>query len=251
MIQIIVDIREREILEKMPLCLQNLGFEYTIISAPLEIGDIIVRDDDQVYMIIERKTIADLLASLKDGRYCEQCLRLQTDERCGICQKIYLIEGNVNAYNDATKQTIYSTIASLTLFKGFNNIRTLTVEETCNYVLMTTNKIAKSLKNGKTFYGCAEGTSGTKVYTDVIKTCKKENVTAENISQIMLMQIPGISASTATHILDGFDSLYDLMCQLHDNPRVLENKTYILNGKARKINKKCIENVSNYLTLKN
>ena len=81
MIQIIVDIREREILEKMPLCLQNLGFEYTIISAPLEIGDIIVRDDDQVYMIIERKTIADLLASLKDGRYSEQCLRLQTDER--------------------------------------------------------------------------------------------------------------------------------------------------------------------------
>ena len=88
----------------------------------------------------------------------------------------------------------------------------------------------------------------TKSYTDVIKTCKKENVTPQNISQIMLKRIPGISAATAEHILDGFESIYDLIHQLRTNQKILENKTYTLNGKPRKINKKCLENVALYLT---
>lgn len=249
MITIELDIRERELIDKMPIYMKNLNLDFVIVTVPLEIGDIIVKQDDVILLIIERKTINDLLASLKDGRYSEQCLRLQMDERCGMCQKIYLIEGNVNAYNDQCKQTIYSTITTLTLFKGFQHMRTLTVEETCNYILMTANKIQKSLKNGKTFYNVnSTSNESTKSYTDVIKTCKKENVTPQNISQIMLMQIPGISAATAEHILDGFESIYDLIHQLRTNPKILENKTYTLNGKPRKINKKCLENVALYLT---
>jgi len=246
MAQIIVDIRERELYDKIQDIVKQSGFYHNVTTAPLEIGDIIVKNEEQVLLIIERKTINDLLASVKDGRYVEQCLRLQTDERCGMSQKVYLIEGNINAYDNVYKQTIYSSIASLTIFKGFNNIRTLTVEDSCNYILMTANKIIKGLKAGKTFYN---GTAETqpKAYTDVIKTCKKENVTPENISQIMLMQIPGISAATAGYILNGFDSLYDLMDQLRKNPQLLENKTYELNGKPRKINKKCIESVVAYL----
>ena len=247
MITIEIDIRERELIEKMPQYMKSLNLEYIISVIPLEIGDIIVKQDEQILLIIERKTINDLLASLKDGRYSEQCLRLQSDERCGMCQKVYLIEGNVNAYNDTCKQTIYSSIATLTLFKGFQHMRTLTLDETCNYILMTANKIQKSLKNGKTFYNGSVNTEQTKVYADVIKTCKKENITPRNISQIMLMQIPGISASTSEHILDGFVSIYDLCHQLRQNPKILENKTYTLNGKVRKINKKCLENVCLYL----
>ena len=245
MITIELDIRERELIEKMPLYMKNLNLEYTITAIPLEIGDIIVKHDDVVLLIIERKTINDLLASLKDGRYSEQCLRLQTDNRCEMSQKIYLIEGNVNAYNDICKQTIYSSIATLTLFKGFQHMRTLTLEETCNYILMTVNKIQKSVKHGKSDYTSHHGQ--TNAYTDVIKTCNKENVTRENISQIMLMQIPGISSSTSEHILDGFESIYDLIDKLRANPKLLENKTYTLNGKERKINKKCLENVMLYL----
>lgn len=247
MVQIIIDTREREIYEKIQEIVKQSCSKYDIIMAPLDIGDIIVKNDERVLLIIERKTINDLLASLKDGRYTEQCLRLQTDERCEMSQKVYLIEGNINAYDNSYKQTIYSSIASLTLFKGFNNIRTLTVDDTCNYVLMTANKIQKSLKAGKTFFSAATEPQ-SKAYTDVIKTCKKENVTPENISQIMLMQIPGISATTAKYILDGFDSLYDLMEKLRTNPNILENKTYELNGKPRKINKKCIESVVTYLS---
>lgn len=250
MITIELDIRERELIEKMPIHMKNLNLEFNISIIPLEIGDIIVKQDDDILMIIERKTINDLLASLKDGRYSEQCLRLQSDERCTMCQKIYLIEGNVNAYNDQCKQTIYSTITTLTMFKGFQHMRTLSLDETCNYILMTTNKIQKSLKNGKAFYNAngVQNNEQTKAYTDVIKTCKKENITPQNISQIMLMQIPGISAATAEHILDGFESIYDLIHELRTNTKILENKTYVLNGKSRKINKKCLENVVLYLT---
>ena len=41
--------------------MKNLNFEFNIVTAPLEIGDIIVKQDDVILLIIERKTINDLL----------------------------------------------------------------------------------------------------------------------------------------------------------------------------------------------
>jgi len=44
----------------------------------LEIGDIIFLDDnDNIVLIFERKSISDLISSIKDGRYSEQSFRLQ------------------------------------------------------------------------------------------------------------------------------------------------------------------------------
>lgn len=242
---IIIDNREHDFYEKIQP--QANVYNLNISVEPLSIGDIILKNNDETLLIIERKTIKDLLASLKDGRYVEQCLRLQCDERCNVHQKIYLIEGNIQLHNQCEQQTIYSCITSLSMFKGFQIVRTLNIQESCTWLCMSSNKIQKSLKNGKKFY---DGKTDDKTYTNVIKTCKKDNITPDNISQIMLMQIPGINASTSLHILNGFDSIYDLTTQLYENPKILTNKTYVHNGKERKINKKCIENVVYFLTHK-
>ena len=43
----------------------------------LDVGDIHICDNsNNIMLIFERKTIADLLSSIKDGRYSEQSLRL-------------------------------------------------------------------------------------------------------------------------------------------------------------------------------
>ena len=41
-------------------------------------------------------------------------------------------------------------------------------------------------------------------YASVIKCCEKSNITTDNISEIMLMQIPGLSNVTAKAILCNF-----------------------------------------------
>ena len=59
-----------------------------------------------------------------------------------------------------------------------------------------------------------------KDYVSVVKKVKKENITPENIAEIMLCQIPGISSVTALAIMDKFKTLPNLIQevqQLHAN----------------------------------
>ena len=43
----------------------------------LEIGDIIIKNDNnKTILIFERKSLSDLISSIKDGRYKEQSFRL-------------------------------------------------------------------------------------------------------------------------------------------------------------------------------
>ena len=64
----------------------------------LPIGDIIINDDTEDKIIIERKSVNDLLSSIKDGRYEEQSYRLNglNHHNHNI---VYLIEGDVNRVN--------------------------------------------------------------------------------------------------------------------------------------------------------
>ena len=60
----------------------------------LEQGDFIIRDQDEnILLIIERKTISDLLSSVKDSRYTEQSDRYSQLD-IPSSKIIYLIEGN-------------------------------------------------------------------------------------------------------------------------------------------------------------
>ena len=71
-----IDIREREIIS----CVQKFQPSVTdlleIEYVPLPLGDIIICDEEEELLIIERKTLQDLAASIKDGRYEEQSYRL-------------------------------------------------------------------------------------------------------------------------------------------------------------------------------
>ena len=73
-----IDTREQELFTK---CQQIIEFvpkfkDIKIISQTLPLGDIIINDGINDCVIIERKTLTDLAASIKDGRYEEQSYRL-------------------------------------------------------------------------------------------------------------------------------------------------------------------------------
>jgi ERCC4-type nuclease len=142
------------------------------------------------------------------------------------------------------KRMVFSSITSLNYFKGFSVLRSSSVSETAELLLFAADKIAR---------GTAEGLSGSAIanteqnYCTVVKKVKKENVTPQNIAEIMLCQIPGISSTNAIAIMKHFSSLSDLIDKLKTNPDCLDDIRIESNGKSRKIGKNCVEGIRNYL----
>lgn len=271
-----IDTREQELFAKCTSMIEsNTKFKsIQLISETLPLGDIIINDGTTDHVIIERKTLRDLAASIKDGRYEEQSYRLN-----GIPHHnhniVYLIEGdfhNYNAFNSnifkdrIDKQTLYSAMFSIHYFKGFSVMRTNNMEETAAIVCNMVYKLVNGLKAGKTPYYSfnkpieilneepsetpIEPTVNAKDYCSVIKKVKKDNVTVDNIGEIMLCQIPGVSSTTALAILSQFKTLPNLILSLKENDKCLNDIcTTDSAGKNRKISKTTIATIVKFLKI--
>lgn len=266
---IILDFREIEIKNSIEnLIKTNTAFQNIQLKIEnLHIGDIIIEIDSKPFIIIERKQISDLLSSIKDGRYTEQSFRLNNSAHHNH-NIMYLIEGNIHKFNKH-KNIIYSSILSLNFYKGFSVINTISIDETAFFICNSILKIIKNNKDNKLpFYSntntminenapnCQskitepEISSSTtdKDYVKAIKTIKKNNINTNNISEIMLCQIPGVSPNVALIIMKEFNNIYNLINCLKQNIHCLD-KIKISNSKQqfRKLNKSCIENIKKFL----
>jgi ERCC4-type nuclease len=279
--RIVIDKREGDLFKKTYEALLRVPEEtmlkIDIISEDLPIGDILIQTKDKTtLLVIERKTFPDLLASIKDGRYEEQSHRLLHTTGVPPHSIIYLLEGMFSSiHQPAQKKLIYSAMTSLNYIKGFSIMRTYSVHETGEWIVSLTEKLHRETERGKTPYYLSvpylnsfrrnalpenvltpseQPTEGGKEqvvenginYCNFVKKVKKENVTPENIGEIVLSQIPGISSVTAIAIMKKFSTFPKLMSALQENPNCLDDVTTENNGKIRKINKSCIENIKKY-----
>jgi len=203
-----------------PKSLDILTINHEIKSERLPLGDIILHDPAQQKDIVlfERKTLADLAASIRDGRYKEQSFRLiESAATTGFSTHhiIYIIEGDLSGYDDRhtqiTKTALQSAMVSLMYYKGFSVVRTMNVGETADFVLHFADKVAKE--------GPLSVTDATTAaaYSEVsAKKEKRDYITRENIGEIMLAQVPGVSAKTASAILSKYGgSIYEFLADLH------------------------------------
>ena len=278
-----IDTRERELIKKCEdLLVAVPAFkELKIEVHQLPLGDIIIcsgQNDDNI--LVERKTLSDLAASIKDGRYEEQSYRLN-----GLPLHnhniVYLIEGDLGKFNSfkerIDRQTIYSAMFSINYFKGFSLMRTNTMDETAFMICNMAYKIGKETGKKPYFQNkiCQQEVNkeeqnfinedqineeqeqnkievpslGTKDYCSVIKKVKKDNITCENIGEIMLCQIPGVSSVSAIAILSKFKTLPIMIKSIQDDPTCLTGITTCdANGKSRKISKTTIETIVKYLS---
>jgi len=255
-----IDARERELI---PLIREKMGEtmtdQITISVESLPLGDIIFCKDEQELMIIERKSVADLAASIKDGRYQEQSYRLDGTELHNH-NIVYLIEGNM-ARATFDKNALYSAMFSLQYYKGFSVWRTFSIDETATILCNSIKYLAKSSATRTAYYaGGASGgssasgseepkTSSDKDYVSVVKTIKKDNVTPNNIGEIMLCQIPGVSAGTALAIMAHFKCMVNLIADLQEHGASCLDKVELKNAKgaSRKLNKTCVANLVKFL----
>lgn len=226
---VIIDSRESELIVQLKLILGDKLDEFVKIES-LHLGDIMISDK----IIIERKQWSDLASSIIDGRYKEQSSRLlQAKEEGHIIY--YFLEGNLDLYkpHGIPKETLRSCVFSLTYEKGFFVVMTKSPKESVEYILKFQQKYKKSTPIS---------------ITNTIMTKKKNaQITKENISELMLCQIPGISTSTSRIILSKLNSLQDIIIQLNTNRSLFEDFTYEKENKSKKLNKNIIEALNYFL----
>ena len=252
--KIVIDNREHSFIKLINTMVSDGNFNCTIEIEKLDLGDISIRtDDNEELLLIERKCVNDLAASIKDGRYKEQSYRLKGYPLHNH-NIFYLIEGNIHnfraKYSKMPPSTLYVTTFCLNYFKGFSLIRTYNLLESVEYVLRMTDKLHR--ESDKYGFYHEKFVENKQTYANVIHTVKKNNITPENIGNIILSQIPGVSVITAKVIIEKFGSLFQLLKVLETDKKCLEGIKYTTKtGKERSISKTSIKNTIEYLLYQN
>ena len=259
-----IDYREKELIEHIEKIIEKekTFFDLSMETTNLPIGDIEVEGKDKEHsVIIERKTIRDLSASIKDGRYKEQSMRLSSSNYHNH-NIVYLLEGSItspigfkNTLVDT--QSLYGSIISLSLLKGFSIYRSGSIIDTANYICNLARKMNKTsvsmyyknISTEKDLENTIETPdSPPPKYEEAIKIQKKDNVTRENIGHIMLCQIPGVSNTTASAIMKEYGNISELVHRINADECELQKLTYTSsNGKSRKISKSVCEKIIVFL----
>jgi ERCC4-type nuclease len=208
-----IDNREHALIEALGVT------DCPLAIVPLDIGDFQVRDvdtdtdasTDAIKYIIERKTIADLDASIIDGRYHEQKKRALA---VASARFIYIIEGNFEF--DEKYKTRSSSIINSSMRDGIPCLFTASVQETA---VLITQIMERVTKDPAKYFGEVSDVStsyGASATAQFVHTKKKENMDKNAVLIIQLSAIPGISYKKARCIVDSLEatSISDLCDKL-------------------------------------
>jgi len=193
---IILDVRERALIELMPGAL----------TEQLPVGDIWIGKDSDGGLVIERKTTADFEASILDGRYREQRTRLLAYCAEKKARPLYIIEQGLNGKTRTLqKQALQKMLNRLMLRYGVAVWLTSDIHETVQAIKILE---AQYTEDPKVFV------AETLSYTDVMHTSKKDNTGDPKVFAIgCLQQCPGVSVKAASALIDAFSSLKNIMEQ--------------------------------------
>ena len=84
-------------------------------------------------------------------------------------------------------------------------------------------------------------------YCGVVKASKKANITKDNIGQMILMQIPGISSITAIEIMRPFTNFLDFIDKIRTDKTYLNSVILEVNGKKRKLGSNIVKSINELL----
>jgi len=154
-------------------------------------------------LVIERKTVADLEASILDGRYREQRTRLVT--YCGEkgAKPLYIIEGDLDRMQGSmTEQTLQKYLNRLMLRYGVAVIHTVSLEGTAALCRVFVEQMEKE---PEVFVAADAGAVAYASTVSVDKRGNKEN--PQVFAATVLQCCPGVSAAVAAALLQVFGSL--------------------------------------------
>jgi len=187
-----------------------------ITKEQLEIGDIHIKFND-ITFIYERKTVQDLLASIKDGRYKEQKMRMLSNS----IYINYIIEGDdILSSKNNFNQNLLSSIYLYSIYR--DNIKTLftkTTDETSTLLLIIATKISE---NPDKFITNSNINNNEYIDCCKIKSKKNSNIDKETCYLLQLSQIPSISKEIAKNISFDFPTMRELIKALDTTDNKIE-----------------------------
>jgi crossover junction endonuclease MUS81 len=210
-INIIIDTRETqlysEIIERDLDKYKNI---ILINKESLDLGDIHIKYEELLF-IFERKTINDLVSSIKDGRYKEQKARLLSNVN-NINQITYIIEGDniISSVSYNRNKSILLGAYLHTLFR--DNIRVLFTNNVPDTVTLILTIATKIIDNPEKFLSNIINTD----YTDCVRLKQKkiDNIDPSTCYIMQLSQIPHISNILAKNIATHFPTMKFLLDSL-------------------------------------
>lgn len=191
--------------------------------ANLEVGDFVIKDSltNTVYLVIERKTMKDLSASITDGRFRQQKERLL--ESTGDCNKIlYMLEGNkvINSEIGVSKNAIHGSIVNLLFKHNYKVLHTSDESSSLSYLVL----LYKKYKNGDFINPSVVRSAPIELRQKMVS---KTDKVKQNILALQLCVIPGVSFKTAEKISEKYKSMVDL-CEAYKCQKGLEEKKLML-----------------------
>lgn len=248
-----IDTREIKLIELLKTYSSQNKMPIPLEVKPLHIGDIIIEHSIlsnqkpvKYTIIIERKCVNDMIASIKDGRYKEQKIRLKAEiantssPENQICF-IYLIEGSQTDLRLPQDKTMLNgSIISSQFRDKIPILRTYTMLESMEIILRLRDRLIKDPHDIFPQVANPENVASINNHTDVvnndtgsivesesgnangntnlyinslqnIKKQKKDNITPQNWNIMCYMNIPGISSNIALKIAEKYPSILDLI----------------------------------------
>ena len=156
------------------------------VTSRLPLGDYLVDDK----LLFERKTLDDLVASIKDGRLFRQCLRLAASKRRGIV----ILEGTTGDVTSRgmSREAIQGALISISVIMGIPLLRSRDAEETARLMIYTARQVSATVSGAIARHG-------------VRPKGKRRN-------QIEVLQaLPGIGPARAKRLLDNFGTVEGVM----------------------------------------
>ncbi|XP_044975843.1 crossover junction endonuclease MUS81-like isoform X1 [Hordeum vulgare subsp. vulgare] len=187
--------------------------------------------------IVERKSVTDLVSSIRDSRYKDQKLRLK---KCGLRKLIYLVEGDPNPLG--ASESIKTACFTSEILEGFDVQRTTGYSDTeRTYGHLTLSIIDYySMK-----FSIGANTSRVCLTYDefVKKCCDPKKLTVSDIFALQLMQVPQVTEETAIAVIELYPTLVSLAraYSMLDGDSPAQEK--MLNMKSKMVNAGASRNI--------
>lgn len=261
LIRIIIDTHEKKLHETLLNEVTgslSASCSFIIEVKRLEIGDISIEwsmnnIDWNVYMVIERKTYADLDSALSasSNRYREQKYRLKKLNKKII--KCYLFEGNLERHIASLMpklRTRHEALIQGAMFNtqyrdNFQICKTESLKETANFLIRLYKKMPKFLEevDDGSQNGIKNSSEHSELYSEKLKKKTYLDQKACYINQLCM--IPLISYKKAVAISRNFSNMYTLIN--HIKKEGMHALVEIKYNDCKKIGKKASENVYMYI----
>lgn len=229
------------------LLITNLKDKVEFKTENMIIGDIIFYKENDIMLLIERKTIFDLVSSIKDGRLRDQTSRILdtiNPEKC-----VFLIEGslymnNNGKINGTPTSTLYTTIFNKLFRDNVKIMNSCSINETALIIKELYDKFI----NDKTPFN--DPNVDTSVSSNIIinnKPRRKGDITEKDCFLSLLCQIPSISNIKAKSITDIFSNMKCFIQEVENNSDKIVFISTIKLSNGNNLGVKSAEKIIRYL----